>query len=561
MHEVDELTGLPTPPAGKASEQTVREAEAVAALLRVESDALSKSGAATASDMVLKPGIAYATGADPSAVKSFSQVSDDFLWTYTKNPAGTWPPAWLPKGSSSLDENKPIRAGLERMFTNANASLAGSESSLGTIKGLRDDLREFRLREGKLNDLSKTDDRRELDTKMHARLEELKAIKVALDAKLKAARGNGLLKEYSAGKEYHELVDQSKVQSDQAFKIVHDAAANAGAGPNARLFPEVIALLDRKHDEMVARVSNSFSKEEVTELGELDDLLKDFGDGRRFYEVRVKQYQDAESELVKEDGAGSLLGRDWSPLVEVRERVDKARAESKTTQEKLGGKFDACTYFYDRAVEKRSLTIAGRYLAQTRDAFNSKFFFPLVKGDNRSMGRGQLAEAGTLLAMWQKDLKGDNMKLVPSAISQKLKAFATDTEKLGSAVDAADSNVSIEFCGYSESPEKTGLDRLRKVIINGNEHDTSAVNTVDVYSGSVFGASTQVKFLDYSTGAQMAYAVGINPYEMATRAHGSGKLAITVGGVGKVYFNVKADHAPPDVNNLPSKQKILGDLN
>ena len=172
-----------------------------------------------------------------------------------------------------------------------------------------------------------------------------------------------------------------------------------------------------------------------------------------------------------------------------------------------------------------------------------------------------LSEAGTLLAMWQKDLKGDNMKLVPSSISQKLKSFATDTEKLGAAVDAADSNVTIEFCGYSESPDKTGLDRLRKVVINGSEYDTSAVNSVDVYSGSVFGSASSVRFLDYSTGAQMAFTVGINPLEMARSARGGGKLGITVSGVGKVYFNVKADRPPPDVNNLASKQKILGDLN
>ncbi len=557
------LAPASSPAAGKAPElAAVNEANAVAALLRVEADALSKSGAATAPDTILKPGMTYATGTDPSATKSFPSVSEDFLWTYTKNNAGTWPPAWLPKGSGSLDENKPIKAGLDRLFADASASLAGSETSLGAIKGLRDDLREFRLREGKLNDLAKTDDRRDLDTKMHGRLEELKVTKAAIDGKLKAARGSGLLKEYSLGKEYHDLVDQSKVQSDAAFKIVHDAAANAaGAGPNAKLFPEVIALLDRKHDEMVARVSNSFNKDEVTELTDLDDLLKDFGDGRRFYEVRVKQYQDAETELAKDDGAGNLLGRDWSPLVELRERVDKARAESKTTQEKLGGKFDACTYFYDRALEKRTGAIAARYLTQTRDSFSSIFSFPLVKGDNRRMSRPQLAEAGTLLAMWQKDLKGDNMKLVPSAVSQKLKAFQTDTEKLGSAVDGVEANVTIELVNYNESPDKSGLDRLRKVVVEGSEHDTSTSSNIEIGSGSVFN-SYRMTFLDYTSGAQQSYSVGVDGYDLATRTHGNGKLKVTVPGIGlPIYLSVKADRPIPDMNSLPAKQKILGDLN
>ena len=193
-----------------------------------------------------------------------------------------------------------------------------------------------------------------------------------------------MLKEYSLGKEYHDIVDQSKTQSDEAFKIVHDAAANAGSKPDAKLFPEVIAALEKRHDEMVTKVSSSFAKEEVTELDDLDNLLKDFGDGRRLYEVRTTQYQTAENELAKNDNTGSLLGRDWVPLVEVKEQLDKARGEAKTTQEKLGGKFEACAYFYDRAQEKRVNAIANRYLAETRDAFNSKFDFPLVKGGQPS---------------------------------------------------------------------------------------------------------------------------------------------------------------------------------
>ena len=124
---------------------------------------------------------------------------------------------------------------------------------------------------------------------MHGKVVDLQASKVAIDGKLKAARNAGLLKEYSLRKEYAELVEASKSQSDQALKVVHDAAANAGAKPDAKLFPEVIALLDQKHDEMVARISGGFNKDEVTELADLDDLLKDFGDGRRNYEVRVAQ--------------------------------------------------------------------------------------------------------------------------------------------------------------------------------------------------------------------------------------------------------------------------------
>jgi hypothetical protein len=554
----------PAPSAAPAPEKdAVRAAEAIAALVRVEADGLAKSGATEAPAGILKPGVAYATGGGSAATvdQTLPEISDDFVWTYTKNPAAAWPPAWLPAGSASLNANKPIKAGMDRLFSDAATSLQSSEANLGTIKSLRDDLREFRAREAKLNDLAKTDDRTNLDARMQAQLNELIASKKSIDTKLKASHSSGLLKDYSLATAYHDLVDQSKVQSDEAFKIVHNAAANAGAGPQARLFPEILAALDKKHDELVARISDSFSKDEVAELGELDNLLKDFGDGRRMYEVRTKQYQDAAAELAREDPAGSLIGHDWSPLVELHERIGKAREEAKGPQEKLGGKFDACAYFYDRALERRTGVIAARYLSQTRDTFNGKFAFPLVRGDNRRMNREQLAEAGTLLAEWDKDLKSENLKLVPTATAQKLKAFETDTQKLAAAVDAVEANITISLVNYNSSPDKSGLDRLRKIVVDGAERDTSTASDIDIGSGSVFNAY-RMTFLDYSSGVQESYPLAVDGYELASRVHGNGTVKVTVPRIGlPIFLAVKADRAMPDMGSLPVKQKILADLN
>ncbi len=558
----ERLLAAPATPGKTAGDNTLRQAELVAALIRLEADAVAKKGAETAAGGIVKPSVLYASATGPDALeKGFSSLSDDFVWTYTKNPAGKWPPAWLALGSTSLEANKPIRAGLDRLFTEAAGSFAGAETNLKLVKGLRDDLREFRAREGRLNDLAKTDERTDLDNKMRGRLDELKVTKASIDTRIKAARNGGLLKEYSLSKDYLDLVDQSKTQGDDAFKIVRDAAANAGAGPDAKLFPEVVAALDRKHDELVARISNSFNKSEVAELAELDDLLKDFGDGRRFYEVRAKQYVDAEAEGSKADGGGSLLGRDWNLLAELRERIDKVRGDSKTTQEKLGGKFDACAYFYDRAYEKRRDSIAARYLAETRNSFNNGFSFPLVKGDNRRMTKQQLAEARTLLALWAKDLKSDNLKLVPSGTAQKLKAFGADIEKLAATADGVEANITINLVNYGESPDKSGLDRLRKIVLDGGERDTSTSNDIEVGTGSIFN-TYRMTFLDYTTGTQESYPLTIDGYELATRVHGNGKVKVTVPRIGlPVFLAVKADRPIPDMNSLPAKQKILADLN
>ena len=313
---------------------------------------------------------------------------------------------------------------------------------------------------------------------------------------------------------------------------------------------------------MVAQISNSFSKDEITELPELDTLLGDFGDGRRNYEVRLTQYQNAEAEMNQTVGEGNLLGHDWSPLVEAKEQIDKTRSEARNTQEKLGGKFDAAAYFYDRALERRTQTIANRYLSQTRTVFSDKFFSPLVRTtDGRHMNREQLAEASTDLAIWQKDLKSDNMKLVPPAVSAKLKAFANDTEKLGANAEAMAANVTIALVSYTDSPDKSGLDRLRKIVVDGSERDTSSSSDIDVYSGDVFG-DTHLVFRDYSSGSQQTYTAGIGAYDAAQRTHGNGKLKVTVPGVNlPVYISVKCARAVPDLNSLLAKQKILADLN
>ena len=176
------------------------------------------------------------------------------------------------------------------------------------------------------------------------------------------------------------------------------------------------------------------------------------------------------------------------------------------------------------------------------------------------MGPQQLAEADTLLAIWGKDLKSDNMKLVPNAAGQKLKAFERDTERLGGLVDAVKANISITLLGYAESPDKSGLDRLRKVVVGGGEHDTSASNEIEVGSGSVFN-SYRMTFLDYSTGAQQSFPLSVDGYDLATRTRGNGTVKVTVPGIGlPVYLRCKADRAVPDLNSLPEKKKILADL-
>ena len=542
----------------------VREAEELAALIRLESNALSKSGAEAAPEGIVKPGIHYATGVEPGSIdRSYGLLSEDFLWTYKANPNGTWPPAWLPLGSGALAENKPIKTGLDRLFTDATTSLQGAESSLGTIRSLRDDLREFRVRENALNDLAKTDQRQDLDTRMRGKLKALQDIKKSIDDKLQGAQNAGLLRDYSVARGYSTLVDQSKVQSDAAFKIVHDAAANAGGGPGAKLFPEIIAALDKTHGELIARISDSFSKDEVAELGELDALLKDFGDGRRFYAVRTKQYQDASAELDKKDDTGNLIGREWSPLVKLRDDLDKLRGNSRVTQEKLTGKFDACAFFYDLALERRTAAIADGYLRQTREAFSSKFFSPLVSGPNSS-GRITLDTVTSLLKNWGRDTKSENLKALPPVVAQKLKTFGDEMEKIPPIIKSDSERNAVRITVILAYSGNAGLDHWRKVVTEHGEVDVTQQGEISFGPYSLNADTVSVHFHDYPD-ASGAHQSASTSFRLLDAVRHGGRFPARLSDGTTIYFQTSvsgsANGSIPEMPTGPNKQEILKGLN
>ncbi len=128
--------------------------------MRMEADALSKSGADGAPAGILQAGRHLR---DRRRARHGGQelrlTSDDFLWTYTKNPAASWPPSWLPAGAARSTPTSRSGPGWSGCSPTRPRACKARNRASASIKGLRDDLREFRVREGKLNDLATTDDR------------------------------------------------------------------------------------------------------------------------------------------------------------------------------------------------------------------------------------------------------------------------------------------------------------------------------------------------------------------------------------------------------------------
>ncbi|HEY2342442.1 MAG TPA: type VI secretion protein IcmF/TssM N-terminal domain-containing protein, partial [Chthoniobacteraceae bacterium] len=171
-------------PPADVSSALLREAEGVAALIGIESDALSHNrDVTTIPDNLVAPLLRYTTGQEkPADPGNFKELSNTIDWTYTKNPNGVWPPPWLPIGSTTLASNKPIDAGIQRMLKFVDESLKTQESGLADVRRIRDLLRAFRQKETEMNTTATSaEGRTTVYSKMSDAEKELGKTKVALD--------------------------------------------------------------------------------------------------------------------------------------------------------------------------------------------------------------------------------------------------------------------------------------------------------------------------------------------------------------------------------------------
>jgi hypothetical protein len=571
-----EDSGAPAAGGELPSTLALREAEALAALIRIESDA-ARPGADVrqSADLILPASLRFVTGlsepGDPQGIKS---LSDTLVWTYSPpNPSTTWPPNWISRGKT-LPENQPIRAGLDRLFVYAGESADAEVNSLAALKTIETDLEDFLSREKALNDESISEqDQAAVATEMENRYAALASVKKKLDDEVRAAADSGQLLEYSLTKSYNSRVAASSGLCSEAFDKVENAVADYKANPalpvNADhpIFLQISKELDTRRKEMEGTVANSFTADEQKALPELDKLLADFGDGRRVYEERWNQYETAHAafqgtpEIPKR-----LMGTNWEALAAITDAFSGLRAAAKPVIGRLGGDFTARDYYLDHGEKRQIDAVLDQYIVESKATFEDSFFFPLVSEESRHGNmRKELEAEREYLDEWDRDSKSEHLAGVASPKIDRLKLFWDDVHKLAAHLGAAETRATVSLVAYDAVPEsdRRGLDYWHWVILGGDKRPSASADGIELGTFSIFD-SVSVEFETFSeTNAGSTQRDGgswsVKKLVMEARRGGGDKVEESVGNF-PIWLEVKCDGEVPDESTLPKKESILADL-
>jgi len=560
-------TGSNTQTAGALA---FREAEGVAALLHIEADVASHNAdPETLPGRFLQPLLHYVTDANrPGDEVQFHTLGAVLTWTYTKNPFGKWPPAWLSAGTA-LPANKPIQAGLDRLIKYATAGISTQEQSLKEIQQVADLLKAFRAKEVEMNSTAVSPAGREIVYKeMHQLFLDLKKIKESLDAALKAADEKSLVRNerFTVAKSYEALVASSQSQVKGAFDLIDKTTAPYLAKPDDLLnttypiFIQVDAKLKEARTAIAGRISGGFSAKDIEELQKLDQAyLADFGNGQRLYEARWANYSAAHDQLFKKAGTDSLIGGDWAPLNTVLADIVAQRQSYTALSAQIADPWQAaCKYYLNTAQSIATDSLVHAYIQQSGSAFDQYFHAPVVRDMSGSMKRSAWHEADRLLAAWKADLTSDNYKAIVSPRKPVLDAFLKAVNQVSLSFSACNGSATVTFLNYSLSPDKSGLNHFRKVVVGGREYDTS---TDHIEETVPFSDNFVAEFRDYSVTPQKNREIAVSVVSLINKARvGNGRTAISVDGF-PIWVQVSSDRQPPEPEALVDKQTVLRALN
>jgi len=542
-----------------------REAHALAALLRIESDKVNGSRKVDdVSDTVLVPLLQYVTASrTPADEEKLKQLRAGFATTYTTNPSATWVPVRLALGSITLEQNAPIQAGLGRLRALAGESIRSQLDSAAKIAQMRDDLRKFREVEREMDaTASGPGETKAKEEKLNALLVQLGTIKAGFDAKLKAAVSDKLVtgEKVSLNFAYQQLVSSSQSQSTANFQLLRDAVKPNLAHPTAKLFKEVDDELAKTVTNLADQVKGTFKDKDREELAQLDTYLDDFGDRRRIYEVRFATYQDAADVASKTDKSDDLIGKSWAAYGAVVKEIKGQRDQLPKIQLKLSnpaakdnpGIENTCKALLDVAEARRLSALANEYLRQTAQKFNASFFEPYVGDTGRrfSMNKAERQTANSLIDQWKLDREAPDFASVDPVVKGKLNSLFSQFDAMKAAAAA-----------YDDYQEKMASLRARVTFVSQSPYKWKTANGADIFNANEYSAT--VKF-----GEKLGISLRDNanaPFEggVTIDTAEEGPQSVRSGGA-TLRFEVKhLGQKPPNPNSLakpPSKPSISDKL-
>ncbi|MEO6787888.1 MAG: type VI secretion protein IcmF/TssM N-terminal domain-containing protein [Chthoniobacteraceae bacterium] len=532
-----------------------REAHALAALLRIESDKVTGSRKLDdLSDIVLVPLLQYVTASKvPADAEKLKQLRAGFEATYGANPSAKWEPEHLALGSVTLEQNAPIQAGLGRLRSLAGESIRSQLDSAAKIVQMRDDLRKFRDIEREMDaTASGPGETTAKEEKLTALLAQLGTVKTAFDAKLKAARDGNLItgEKISLSTAYQQVVTASQAQSNANFQLLRDAVKPNLAHPTAKLFKEVDDELAKTLANLTDQVKGTFNDKDREELTQLDTYLDDFGDRRRIYEVRYATYMEAADVASKTDKTDELIGKSWASYGAVVKEIDGQRSQLPKIQLKLlnpaakdnPGIENICTALLKVAEERRLSAIARDYLRQTSQKFDAGFFEPLVSESGRksgfSMSKSERQAADRLIELWKLDRDSPDFQKADPVVKGKLTALFSQFDAMKTAAAA-----------YDDYWVKRSAMRATVTFRSQSPYKWKTANGSDIFNASDFsrtvgyGESVGVTLRD-NANAPFEGGVTINTGE-------EGEQRVRSGGATLVFEVKFKGERPPPFSGLP----------
>ncbi|MDB6122854.1 MAG: type secretion protein IcmF [Pedosphaera sp.] len=398
------------------------QAEALIALIRLESDILSRNKGTNNGTIsedgaknFMSPLLSYISGQDSTPDP---KLVTTMVWTYSTNESakGTWPSMALSGSSSStnnLANNTELRAGLEAFLRSVTNNIQTQIGSWNQTAELRNALKKFQSNEADLFSAVQAADQ----SRISRAFDELAKIKATVDEQLKKTTSSSLFQGgVSLTSAYQNLTKSVLVSGAGALDKVRQAdEASLRDNSGHPLFVAIQARLIEAQNDLTNRIEQLSAAGDLAEIKNLDELHLAKMDDLLAYAKRFNLYQDAVKAIdakwinrdrlvgFKGDALDEFLAKQITPLKK------GAAGYSGKLQPQVA---TICNYLADRADGAQRNAFLTAYLEEAKKTMSGSEAFPLVANLSAKplSGVPELKKASASLKLISEDVLSPTLK-------------------------------------------------------------------------------------------------------------------------------------------------------
>jgi hypothetical protein len=382
---------------------TGREPDALAALIQIESDILTR-GTGTNKGQLSEESARRFLSAFENYVAAADVPLDTNLvsvmsWTYSTNEAakGSWAPRWFSGGkggTNTLAVNSGISAGLDVFARNATNGIQSYVTDWNQISSVHAAARAFADSEDALFKAAKAG----LDANFTKAERAVEAARKSLDEEeAKASKSPsfaGGMSLTNALQRFQSGVGSSAGAAFGRVREVNDAAL--AANRDYPLFKEIKGRLDSIQATLSDRIKKLMDSGDPKEFQTLDDSCV----ANNAFAARADLYARAEKFMTDNSFASTkLVGLKGEPLEKVlKDNLGEIKTQAAAYSGKLSNEFmTAITYQLKRVEKAQADAFFAAYLAEVKKTLSSESGFPLTRDINHCLTVDKFSVAGKQL--------------------------------------------------------------------------------------------------------------------------------------------------------------------